>query len=357
MQISAKVRKHKLQFYFSAGTSRGVLHFKDSWFIRVDANGTSGIGEAGPLAGLSPEGTDLDQYWPQVLKNLESKPMPQNQEEAYRLAELAAEGVASIRFALETAYLDWLGGGEKILFRNSFSAGNSSIPINGLIWMADRATMKERIDDKMQEGYRCLKLKIGAIDFREELSLLEYIRSQYGAEELVIRVDANGAFSPSEAQSKLEQLAAWDLHSIEQPIRQGQYAAMQSLCKSSPVPVALDEELIGITAFQKKQELLDILRPPYIILKPSLLGGLAATREWIQLAEERNIGWWITSALESNIGLNAIAQFTAQYAPDLPQGLGTGKLYTNNLPAPLEVERGYLSYRQERGWDLSLLAW
>jgi o-succinylbenzoate synthase len=357
MQFSAKVSKHRLQFYFSAGTSRGVLHFKDSWFIRLEANGRAGIGEAGPLSGLSPEGTALDQYWPQVLNKLNSIPIPQNTEEAYTLAAGAAEGVASIQFALETAMLDWLGGGEKKLFRSNFSEGKSCISINGLIWMADRATMKERIDEKMKEGYSCLKLKIGAIEFREELSLLEYIRSQYSAEDLVIRVDANGAFSPEEAQARLEQLAAWNLHSIEQPIRQGQFAAMQTLCKNSPVPVALDEELISVTDYKQKQELLDTLQPPYIILKPSLLGGLAATREWIKQAEERNIGWWITSALESNLGLNAIAQFTAQYAPDLPQGLGTGKLYTNNLPSPLEVEKGYLCYRQEQGWDLSLLEW
>ncbi|AHM58616.1 o-succinylbenzoic acid synthetase [Flammeovirgaceae bacterium 311] len=357
MHFSAKVRKHRLQFYFSAGTSRGILHFKDSWFLKLEAAGRCGVGEAGPLAGLSPEGTELDALWPQVLKNMDSGGIPKTIEEVYQLAAGAAEGVASIQFALETAMLDWLLGGEKKLFNNSFSSGASCISINGLIWMADKGTMKSRIDEKLNEGFSCLKLKIGAIDFKEELSLLAYIRSLYPAEELVIRVDANGAFSPAEAPTKLSQLAEWDLHSIEQPIRQGQYIAMQQLCRQSPIAVALDEELIGMTTTLQKQELLDKLQPPYIILKPSLLGGLAATGEWIKLAEERGIGWWITSALESNIGLNAIAQFTAQFSPELPQGLGTGKLYTNNLPSPLEVENGFLCYRQDAAWDLSLLGW
>ena len=312
-------------------------------------------GEAGPLQGLSPEGTELDEYWPAVTNFLKKSPLPQHEQDVYTIAQKAAAGIASIQFAVETALLDWLKGGKRVLFENSFSSGESCLPINGLIWMADKETMKARIDEKLKQGFNCLKLKIGAIDFKEELSLLQYIRSHYDSKDLIIRVDANGAFAPHEALDKLAQLAQWDLHSIEQPIRQGQQEAMRSLCSDSPVPVALDEELIGVTTLSEKQTLLDRLKPPYIILKPSLVGGLAATAEWIRLAEERNTGWWITSALESNIGLNAIAQFTAEYAPTMPQGLGTGQLYSNNLPSPLKVEQGYLCYELKQLWDLSLI--
>lgn len=357
MQFTSTVHKHILQFNFSAGTSRGILHQKPSWFLKLEADGRTGIGEAGPLAGLSPEGTELEVYWPQVLEKLGKGGIPQSREQIYALAAHVAPDIPSIRFALEMAMLEWLQGGHKILFSNSFSAGISSIPINGLIWMANHDTMRKHIDEKMKQGYSCLKLKIGAIDFTEELSLLKYIRSHYGADELIIRVDANGAFAPEDALDKLHQLAEWNLHSIEQPIRQGQPVAMHHLCLHSPVPVALDEELIGILDKSEKELLLDRLQPPYIILKPSLLGGLAATAEWIVLAEERGIAWWITSALESNIGLNAIAQFTAAYQPVMPQGLGTGQLYTNNVSSPLVVEKGKLHYRPKHSWDLSLLGW
>ena len=355
MQFSAKVRKHTLQFYFSAGTSRGVLEEKDSWFIILDAEGKTGIGEAGPLAGLSPEGISLDDLWPNVLQKLQEEHIPRTRTDAFIMAKRVAGDIPSIQFALEMAMLDWIGGGKKILYKNKFSEGKTCISINGLIWMADKNTMKARINEKLDQGFTCLKLKIGAIDFREELSLLEYIRKHYSESNLMIRVDANGAFKPEEAMLKLEQLAKWGLHSIEQPIKKGQYREMALLCSQSPVPVALDEELIGISAREQKQELLDQVRPPYIILKPSLLGGLASTEEWITLAEERGIGWWITSALESNIGLNAIAQFTAEYAPLMPQGLGTGQLYTNNIASPLAVRKGYLCYEQDQPWDTSLL--
>lgn len=356
MQFTPTVLKHTLNFHFSAGTSRGILQKKDSWLLKLEANGRSGVGEAGPLGGLSPEGADLTGYWPSVLEKIKQVEVPANQSNIYAMATELAGGIASIQFALETAMLDWLHGGRRILFENSFSSGQSSIPINGLIWMADRGTMKSRIDEKISQGFSCLKLKIGAIDFKEELSLLSYIRSHYSAEKLSIRVDANGAFAPEQALEKLHQLAAWDIHSIEQPIKPGQLKAMQTLCQHSPVPVALDEELIGISNPPARVQVLDRTMPPYIILKPSLLGGFQATESWIALAEERGIGWWITSALESNIGLNAIAQFTAQYKPEMPQGLGTGLLYTNNIPAPLVVREGQLHYDTTQAWDLSVLA-
>jgi O-succinylbenzoate synthase len=357
MQFTPTVLKHTLNFHFSAGTSRGVLQKKDSWFLKLEAGGRFGVGEAGPLSGLSPEGTALDGLWPPVLQALKFIHPPSSEQEVFLLAAQLAGGVASIRFALETALLDWLRGGDRVLYRNSFTMGHTSIPINGLIWMADRETMKARIDEKIAQGFNCLKLKIGAIDFKEELSLLEYIRSHYNAKQLIIRVDANGAFAPAQAREKLQRLAVWQIHSIEQPIQPGQWEAMRSLCKDSAIPVALDEELIGVTDSARQAALLDYLMPPYIILKPSLLGGLAATDGWIRLAEERGIGWWITSALEANIGLNAIAQFTATYSPELPQGLGTGQLYTNNLPSPLVVAGGKLHHKPQDGWDLSLLGW
>lgn len=355
MQFTSSVYKHTLNFHFSAGTSRGVLHQKDSWFLQISAEGRKGIGEAGPLPGLSPEGAELKDYWPEVLKSLQKSPLPQSLEDVISIAAQTAGGIASIQFALETALLDWLRGGRHLLFESGFTQGTSCLPINGLIWMAERETMRKRIDEKMAQGFNCLKLKIGAIDFREELSLLQYIRSQYSAANLTIRVDANGAFSPAEAPEKLARLAEWDLHSIEQPIKPGQVDNMRELCRTSPVPIALDEELIGIRDKDKGAQLLDAIMPPYIILKPSLLGGLAATESWINMARERGIGWWVTSALESNIGLNAIAQYTATHHPDMPQGLGTGQLYTNNIPSPLRVEKGVLCYQPQQGWDLSVL--
>jgi o-succinylbenzoate synthase len=355
MHFSAKVKKHTLNFSFAAGTSRGVLHKKDSWFLLLEAGGKTGIGEAAPLEGLSKEDCALEHFWPGVLKRLEAADLPRTPEEALSFAAGAAGSVASIQFAIETALLDWLQGGARCLFDTPFYRGESCLPINGLIWMGERVTMRRRIDEKLAEGFSCLKLKIGALAFNEELELLHYIRSHYPASELMLRVDANGAFLPAEAHEKLQQLAAYDLHSIEQPIRQGQTKAMQALCRQSPIPIALDEELIGIREPAAKENLLDELAPPYIILKPSLLGGMAETAEWIRLAEARQIGWWITSALEANIGLNAIAQFVATYAPTLPQGLGTGQLYTNNIPSPLSVEEGNLCYLPQQPWDLSLL--
>lgn len=332
-----------------------MLHKKDSWFLMVEAQGRMGIGEAGPLQGLSKEGCDLDPFWPGILKRLESSDLPANEEEVFSFAAGAAGSIASIQFAIETALLDWLKGGQRCLADTPFYRGEECLPINGLIWMGDRETMRQRIDEKLEQGFSCLKLKIGSLDFKEELDLLRYIRSHYDSRRLMLRVDANGAFSPAEAPEKLRQLAEWELHSIEQPIGQGQGKAMRELCLSSPIAIALDEELIGIRKTVDKIKLLELLAPPYIILKPSLLGGMAETAEWIRLAEERQIGWWITSALEANIGLNAIAQFTAAYTPSLPQGLGTGQLYTNNIPSPLTVEKGTICHRPDKGWDLSLL--
>ncbi|MDQ4139879.1 MAG: o-succinylbenzoate synthase, partial [Bacteroidota bacterium] len=226
----------------------------------------------------------------------------------------------------------------------------AGIPINGLIWMGDRAFMQHQIEKKLQEGYSCLKLKIGGLDFESELKILQQIREVANAQNLTIRLDANGAFSPMDARQKLEQLAKYNIHSIEQPIKPGQLEVMANLCNQSPVPIALDEELIGIVEQNEKQQLLSIIQPTYIILKPTLIGGFAATREWITQAETKGIKWWMTSALESNIGLNAISQFTGQFNLEREQGLGTGQLYHNNIESPLQIKSGKLYYNTTKEW-------
>lgn len=241
------------------------------------------------------------------------------------------------------------------LFDTDFTAGNASIPINGLIWMGDKDFMKQQIVEKLNTGFSCIKMKIGAIDFASEIALLKSIRQTFSRDEIELRVDANGAFSPKGALDKLQQLAALDIHSIEQPIKQGQWQEMARLCKDTPLPIALDEELIGVFTLDEKIKLLDTIKPQYIILKPSFIGGFKGTDEWIALAEKRNIGWWITSALESNIGLSAIAQYTATKNSTLPQGLGTGSLYTNNIPAPLTVKAGAILNDTSQQWDLDTI--
>lgn len=231
-----------------------------------------------------------------------------------------------------------------MLFPGAFTEGSYSIPINGLIWMGDFDFMKDQIDQKIASGYNCIKIKIGAIDFEAECSLLDYIRNRYG-QKISLRVDANGAFKPADVHQKLNRLSKFHIHSIEQPVLPGQHKLLRDLCLNPIIPIALDEELIGITDSDQKETLLDSIHPQYIVLKPTLLGGMDATREWIRLADQREIGWWITSALESNIGLNALAQFAATFKSKLPQGLGTGQLYTNNLPSRLYIDQGRLFYR------------
>jgi O-succinylbenzoate synthase len=355
--MKAHFIQHKLRFRFPAGTSRGVLHEKTSWFVMLEDQGKQGIGEAGPLPGLSPDNlSQMDSKLSEICTALAKEEWPENEEGALKLAQkLAGAQWPAIRFAIETALLDWQQGGRKILFDSVFSRGEQPIPINGLIWMGEKESMRERMRQKLTEGYSCLKMKIGAINFQEECTILEEVRKHYPPEKIIIRVDANGAFTPEEASDKLGTLAQYHLHSIEQPIRAGQPEAMHHLCLTSPVPVALDEELIGVDVEKNGRALLEQIRPQYIILKPSLLGGIAASRKWIALAKELGIGWWITSALESNIGLNAISQFTATYQINMPQGLGTGQLYHNNIPSPLEIAKGSLQYKPAVNWDLTIL--
>jgi o-succinylbenzoate synthase len=266
-------------------------------------------------------------------------------------ASLTSAAQPALRFALETAVLDLAQGGRHQLYTNAFSQGQASIPINGLVWMGDAAFMREQIRQKLAAGYSCLKVKIGSLDFATELALLAEIRAEAGPEQLVLRVDANGAFSPAEALGKLEQLARFGVHSIEQPLAAGQWAALAEVCRHSPIPVALDEELIGLTDPAQQAALLAAVQPAYLVLKPTLLGGHAATRRWIGLAETHGLGWWITSALESNIGLNAVAQLTGEYdVAGFAQGLGTGQLYHNNVAAPLRIAQGALHYDPAGTW-------
>lgn len=341
--------KHSLKFLKPAGTSRGVLLEKDSWMIlvqRLDEAGKVGIGECSLIPGLSQDKlSDFEKTLEKVCERLSQGNLD---------FEFISEYPA-IRFGLETALLDLESGAQKILFPSTFTDGKTGIPINGLIWMGTEKSIKEQIDQKIKQGFGILKLKVGALDFEEELGILTSIRKEYPASELEIRLDANGAWSADAAPAKLSQLAEFQIHSIEQPIAAGNPDAMANVCSNSPIPIALDEELIGVYDTGEKIKILETIKPDYLIIKPSLLGGFKSSGEWIALAEKQGAGWWVTSALESNLGLNAIAQWTATLDNPLPQGLGTGSLFSNNFPSPLEVREDRLFHLHEKNWDLSQL--
>lgn len=329
---------HQLHFKQPAGTSRGTYTTRNVWYIHLTSDqypDRVGIGECAPLPQLSCD--DLPNY-PSLLSQACIQAASSGQVDVEALRQYP-----SILFGLETAFRH-LERGSYALWDTPFSRSEVGIRINGLIWMGNYKQMLQQIETKMQAGYRCIKLKIGAINFEDELALLRHIRAHFSSQEMELRVDANGAFSPDDALDKLKRLAELDLHSIEQPIRAGQWEVMAQLTALSPLPIALDEELIPCLSLEEKQRLLDCVRPPYIILKPSLHGGIAGGNEWVEEAEKRRIGWWITSALESNIGLNAIAQWGATFTNPLPQGLGTGALFTNNIPMPLEIREESLWY-------------
>lgn len=354
MALQCSVTPHTLRFKFDARTSRGAIAEHQVYYLKLWHTGVpevAGVGECAPLAGLSidhrPGLAQKLEEVRQKLTDLQLSAIDMNT--VVGLLEL--QEWPAIRFAIETAWLDLNNGGNKKLYQNKFSAGEAGIPINGLIWMGEKSFMQEQIAQKLKQGYDCLKLKIGSLDFTTELEILQQIREVAPAAELTIRVDANGAFAPQDAFKKLERLARYDIHSIEQPIRQGQWQQMAELCAYTPVPIALDEELIGVQQPEGQEQLLDTIKPQYIILKPTLVGGLQASAEWITLAQNRTIGWWMTSALESNIGLNAISQFTANYSLTMPQGLGTGQLYHNNIASPLQIQNGRLWYNQVQGWE------
>lgn len=345
--MRASYQKYTLQFKFEAGTSRGILKQKDTYFIRVwDENKPEiiGIGEANVLKGLSlDDREDFEEELKNILQKFQNQTL--HKEDLYKFPAIA--------FALETALKDLENGGKKIVYPTKFVKGEHQIPINGLIWMGKPEFMLAQIREKVEKGFHCLKIKIGAIDFFQELQILKYIRTEFSDKDLILRVDANGAFLPDEALQKLNQLAQYQIHSIEQPIATKQYEQMQELCEKSPVPIALDEELIGIALKTKKKDFLEKIKPQYLILKPALLGGFVACQEWIEIAEKLQIGWWVTSALESNIGLNAIAQWTSSLPYQGHQGLGTGQLYHNNIDSPLHIEAGFLSYQAQKSWQMN----
>lgn len=339
------ILKYPLIFKRPAGTSRGILKSKNTWFIKIheQENANSfGLGEINMFQGLS---FDDNEGFYQKLMEVQKNPQ-------FYIDNLHQElnDFPSIRFGLESALLDYNKSLNHILFPSEFTKGNVGIPINGLIWMGTEEEMKSQIKTKLDSGFRCLKLKIGAIDFQQELAILKSIRKEFSESDLELRVDANGAFSVDDALIKLDLLSQLNIHSIEQPIRQGQLEDMKTLCKKTPLAIALDEELIGVNNTAQKKELLEFIRPQYIILKPALTGGFQASNEWITEAEKLGIPWWITSALESNVGLNAIAQWTYSLNTNNYQGLGTGQLFTNNIVSPLEIGGERLFYRDDKSW-------
>jgi o-succinylbenzoate synthase len=353
--LTLTYQRRALHFNFPARTSRGALTEHVAYYLGLrDARRPQvvGWGEAAPLAGLSPEyGPDFERQVSEFCQHFNAA--GHTELSVDQAAALVPVTLPSLRFALETAVLDLAGGGRHQLYTNDFSGGRAGLPINGLVWMGDAAFMREQIRQKLAAGYACLKVKIGSLDWATELELLAEIRAEAGPERLVLRVDANGAWNAPEALQKLDQLARFDIHSIEQPIAVSWPSQVLSMvCRISPVPVALDEQLIGLTDPGQQEALLDAVQPPYLVLKPTLLGGHAATRRWIALAEARGINWWITSALESNVGLNAVAQLTGEYeVGDFAQGLGTGQLYDNNLAAPLTIRAGALYYDPAGPWE------
>lgn len=359
MALQAEYFKKTFHFNFNAKTSRGVMADRTSWFIKLwdDINPDRfGLGECGPLPGLSLDDTpEFESVLSSVIQRLceLKRHMTFQQFGAstfQRLKETIPPHYPSITFGVETAYLDLLQGGKRIIFRNDFLKGKA-IPINGLIWMGDLEFMMEQVHKKIDEGFRCIKLKIGSIDFELECELLHQIRTQYADRGITIRLDANGAFNADEALSKLHTLSKYDIHSIEQPIAVG-LGDMPMLCQRSPIPIALDEELISHETTESKKQLLQQIKPAFIILKPTLHGGLSGCTQWIETAESLAIGWWITSALESNIGLNSICQFNANYPIRIPQGLGTGAIYQNNIDSPLRVDNGNISFDPLKVWNV-----
>lgn len=347
--MRAAFARYTLDFIQPGGTSRGVLHKKDTYFLKLwDESNPElyGIGECALFKGLSAED---DETYEDKLRELCANVADG------RETDLSA--YSSILFGFETAILDFSNGCRRVCFDGDFFKGKTSIPINGLVWMGSKDEMIARIDEKIAAGFRTIKLKIGAIDFQQEIDMIKCIRSRYSADELTIRVDANGGFSPDNVMARLDELAKYSIHSIEQPIMAGQWEEMAKVCALSPIAVALDEELIGITNPMVMMELLKNIRPHYIILKPSLMGGFSGSTEWLKMAAQFNIGGWITSALESNIGLNALAQWVATLQVRIPQGLGTGALYSNNIVSPLEQRQDYLWSNPEKQWNIPSLDW
>ncbi|MFD1063732.1 o-succinylbenzoate synthase [Winogradskyella litorisediminis] len=342
----AKYQQYILNFKRPSGTSRGVMSTKETWFIYLERNGKIGIGECGILRGLSVDDRpDYEEKLQWACHNI-------NLGLELLLAELIE--FPSIQFGLEMAFMSLEANNKFELFPSEFTKSQANIEINGLIWMGDEAFMRQQVVEKIESGFNCIKIKIGAIDFQTELDILKSIRKEFSVSDIELRVDANGAFQPNEALEKLQRLSEYQLHSIEQPIKPNQFEDMARLCETSPLAIALDEELIGVFTLDKKEEIISIIQPQYIILKPSLIGGFKGSQEWINTAEQHSVNWWITSALESNVGLNAIAQWTFTLKNKMPQGLGTGCLFTNNFDTPLIVKNGTLQYDKNLSWNFNI---
>ncbi|MFQ6612535.1 MAG: o-succinylbenzoate synthase [Fidelibacterota bacterium] len=344
--MKLRIEEYTLHFHQVARTSRSTMANRKVWYFILEDKGKTGVGECALLPGLSP---DNEQELKRQFQQLESDPDCCLRND-YELKKLPA-----LKFAVEMALKDLKEGGRRLLFPSLFTNQVVPIKINGLIWMGSYETMLRQIEEKLAEGWRCIKLKIGSLEFKTELKLLQQIRSRFNRDQLELRVDANGAFTPGTVMDRLEHLAQFELHSIEQPLQPGNWEFLAEICHQTPLPIALDEELIACRDSHQREVLLDRVRPHFLVLKPTLLGGFKDCEDWIKLAEERGIGWWITSALESNIGLNAIAQWTATKKNLHYQGLGTGQLYSNNFPSPLRSVRGELWYDQGSSWNLSAL--
>lgn len=340
--MKASFKRHLLRFKIPGGTSRGVLTEKETFFLILREGEHTGIGECGILRKLSADDR------PDFVSKLQW--ICEHIHLGFELLYNELKEFPAIQIGLESAFLSLRSKNEHLLFPSDFSAGKKGIEINGLVWMGDEAFMQQQISEKIKAGFHTIKMKVGAIDFDTELKLLKSIRSRFSSSEITIRVDANGAFKPGEAMEKLSALSELEIHSIEQPIKAGQWQEMAELCEKTPLPIALDEELIGVFEEEEKIKMIETIKPQYIILKPSLIGGFKASDFWISLINQHESGWWITSALESNIGLNAIAQYTFTKDILMPQGLGTGSLYTNNISSPLEVSHGYLYYNTDETW-------
>jgi o-succinylbenzoate synthase len=343
--ISFEIIPKILHFKVPAGTSRGVYTEHRVWYLHAIDGDCEGYGECAPLVNLSCDDMVPEEY-ERILKKMCSVTSETN-----KIPYEMLKDYPSMLFGLECAMKQLRNNDHHCLWKSDFFNGEAGIPINGLIWMGTKERMLEQIQTKIEAGFRCIKLKIAAINFNDELVLLKYIRQRFSAKEVELRVDANGGFSYEEAPKRLEQLAALDIHSIEQPIKAGQWFKMAQLCAKTSLPIALDEELIGQNSTIKRHSMLNIIKPQYIILKPTLHGGISGCREWIKLANSMNIKWWLTSALESNIGLNAIAQFCATLNPVIPQGLGTGQLFSDNVDSPLEIRKDCLWYNKEKIWQ------
>ncbi len=342
--MKASIIPYVLKFKRPAGTSRGILNTKKTYILKIEENGKKGYGECNLFKGLSRDDKpDYEEKLKWLIKNIDR---PINEQIDY------LKNYSSIIFGIEQAMASLKAKNPFILYPSEFTKGLQGIPINGLVWMGHKEFMKEQIDQKIKEGFKVIKLKIGAINFEDEIDLLRYIRQNFSDKDLEIRVDANGAFAPETALEKLKRLSEFNIHSIEQPIGQGQMEEMARLCQASPIPIALDEELIGYNHLFDKENFLKTIKPQYIILKPALHGGFIGADTWIEAAGKTRTDWWITSALESNIGLNALAQYTFIKNIKRPQGLGTGMLYTNNFKSPLYISQGQLFFQQDKSFML-----